>query len=84
MLDVKSLEVITNVLVIGSIVVPVAIRAASWVSAAVQEGHRPSTPPVFTIERRKVRGCPCNRRQPDPNPGRYRASDGHAPLPLAA
>jgi hypothetical protein len=84
MLDVKSLEVITNVLVIGSIIVPAALRVASWMSEAAQNRHAPALSPLFTMDRRKAHGCRCDRKQPDPNPGRFRASDGYGPLPVAA
>jgi hypothetical protein len=82
MLDLKNLEAIRDVVVIGSALAPLAKKAIQWLTAS--DRHAQSVPPVFAMERRKILGCLCNRKQPDPNAGRFRMTDGYRPFPLAA
>ncbi len=60
------------------------VTIASSILRSWHDWQSRSRSELSILERRETQGCPCNRKQPDLHAGRFRASDGPAPFPLAA
>jgi len=71
-----------------TVLVKHAVEAGiSWLRERYEhdfDGNGNREPDLSVLERRSAHGCPCDRKQPDPNPGRLRSSDPKPLLPLTA